>query len=150
VQQRIRFWQRWLAVATIVVAIFGLALVLVPSLGGWLFGLLLFGSTTALDGLGARADAYLRLVHGVLGAVMFGWAVALLMVVVGPFSHLSRFAWSTIAASLALWFLADTTLSLALGFWPNAVLNALLVFLFAVPLGATFDAFHRRGPERQA
>jgi len=141
---RVGFWQAWLAVASIVVAVFGLALVVVPALGGWLFGWLLFGSADALIGLGLRADAYLRLVHGVLGAVMFGWAAALLMVVLGPFGRRSRLAWSTVAVSLAAWFVLDTALSLLSGFWPNALLNAALAVLFAVPLAATFRAFHQR------
>ena len=143
---RVGFWRGWLSVASIVVAGFGLALVVVPSLGGWLFGWLLFGSPDALAGLGARADAYIRLVHGVLGAVMFGWAIALLMVVLGPFGRKSRLAWSTIAVSLAVWFVLDTSLSLISGFWPNAALNLALAVLFAVPLAATFGAFHQRRP----
>lgn len=142
VKGSIRFWQRWLVVAVLVVAAFGLALTLVPSLAGWLFGFLLYGSTSALEGLGPRADAYLRLVHGVLGAVMFGWAAALLVVVLGPFGKGSRSAWLAVASSLALWFVADTTLSLVLGFWPNAALNAGLLVLFAVPLAASFRAFY--------
>ena len=69
---RVRFWQHWLAAASVFVALFGLALVVIPPLGGWLFGWLLLGSLGALEGLGQTADAYIRLVHGVLGAVMFG------------------------------------------------------------------------------
>jgi hypothetical protein len=80
----------------------------------------------------------------VLGAVMVGWATALLMVVLGPFARRSRLAWSTVAVSLAGWFLVDTSLSLASGHWPNAVLNVVLAVLFAVPLAATFGAFHRQ------
>ena len=140
------FWQRWLAVAATIVAAFGLALAVAPALGGWLFGWLLFGSAGALEGLGQTADGYIRLVHAVLGAVMFGWAIALLMVVLGPFGRGSRWAWSTIALSLGAWFVPDTIVSLASGHWPNAVLNAALFLLFGVPLAATFRAFHRPSP----
>lgn len=143
---RIRFWQLWLAAAAMVVAVFGLALAVVPALGGWLFGWLLFGSPDALASLGDRADAYIRLVHGVLGAVMLGWAIALLVIALGPFGKGSRSAWLAIAASLAVWCVVDTALSLASGFWPNAVLNAALAFLFAVPLAATYGVFYRKRP----
>jgi hypothetical protein len=146
VLNRERFWQLWLVVASTIVAVFGLALAVVPTFGGWLFGWLLFSSPDALTGLGARADAYVRLVHGVLGAVMSGWAVALLMVVLGPFGRKSRLAWSTVAVSLAVWFLIDTALSLLSGFWPNAVLNVALTILFAIPLAATYGAFHQQRP----
>jgi hypothetical protein len=146
VLNRVSFWQRWLVVAAIVVAAFGLALAVVPALGGWLFGWLLYGSAGALEGLGQAADGYIRLVHGVLGAVMFGWAIALLMVVLGPFGKGSPWAWSTIALSLGAWFVPDTIVSLASGHWPNAVLNTALVLMFGVPLAATFRAFHQQSP----
>lgn len=143
-----RFWQRWLVVATSVVAVFGLVLVFSPLFARWLFGWILFGSATGLVRLGAAAQPYLQLVHGVLGAVMFGWSLALLLVVVGPFARGEWEAWRTIAASLAAWFVLDTVLSLVAGFWPNAVLNTVLVLLFAVPLTATYSTFKRPDTEQ--
>jgi hypothetical protein len=146
VTDRIRLWQLWIAAASIAVGFFGLALAVIPALGTWLFGWLLFGSPSALTALGSTADAYLRLAHGVLGAVMFGWAIALLMLALGPFGRRSRLAWSAIAVSVAAWFVVDTALSLLTGFWPNAVLNSALAILFAVPLAATYRAFHPQEP----
>jgi hypothetical protein len=139
----IRFWRLWLVVATSVVALFGFALVLSASFARWLFGWILFGSATGIDGLGAEAQPYLALVHGVLGAVMTGWALALLLVVLGPFARGEWEAWRTIAASLVAWFVLDTALSLVTGFWPNVVLNLALALLFAVPLAATYKTFQR-------
>jgi hypothetical protein len=43
-----------------------------------------------------------------------------------------------------VWFVTDTVLSLATGFWQNAVLNVVLAVLFAVPLAATWRACDRR------
>jgi hypothetical protein len=142
----VRFWQLWLAAVSVIVGLSGLALAAIPALGSRLFGWLLFGSPSALTGLGSTADAYIRLAHGVLGAVMFGWAIALLMLVLGPFGRRSRFAWSAIAVSVAAWFVVDTALSLISGFWPNAALNAVFAILFAIPLAATYGAFHQQQP----
>ena len=140
----LRFWQRWLVVASAVVAVFGLLLVVLPSFARWLFGMLLFGSAQGIAELGAAAQPYLVLVHGVLGAVMFGWSIALLLVIVGPFARREWEAWRAIAASLACWFALDTALSLFTGFWPNALLNVALAVLFALPLAATYDVFRRQ------
>lgn len=135
-----RFWWRWLVAATVAVAAFGLVLVVAPAPTRRLFGLLLFSSGDRLDQLGAPAVAYVSLTHAVLGAVMFGWSVALLAVIAGPFRRGSRAAWRTVAISLAAWFVPDTAFSLWSGFWPNAVLNLGLAVVFAIPLAATRGA----------
>ena len=61
----------------------------------------------------------------------------------GPFRRGSREAWFTCTVSLAAWFVSDTMVSLANGFWQNAVLNAVIAILFAVPLAATYGACGR-------
>ena len=140
----VRFWKRWLVAATSAVALFGLALAVVPAFGRTVFGLLIFGATSGIDALGVSVAPYITLLHGVLGAVMFGWAIALLFVVLGPFARGERDGWLILAVSLAAWFVPDTVLSLWMGFWPNAVLNIALAALFVVPLAATFGAFNQR------
>jgi hypothetical protein len=144
VERRFRFWQRWLIVVTIGVAVFGLTLVVAPTLARRLFGLLIYASPFGIDRLGAPAAPYITLVHGVLGAVMFGWAIALLFIVIGPFGRGSREGWLTMTVSLTAWFVPDTAFSLWTGFWPNAVLNLVFATLFAIPLAATYRAFRQR------
>jgi hypothetical protein len=134
------FWWRWLIVVTVGVMLFGLVLVVVPGLTRQLFSILVFSSSDHITAFGEPAVSYITLVHGVLGAVMFGWGVALFCILLGPFRRGSREAWLTLAISLAAWLIPDTTLSLWLGFWQNAVLNAVLALLFAVPLAATRNA----------
>jgi hypothetical protein len=114
-----------------------------PSFARWLFGWVAFGSPTGIENLGIAVQPYLALVHGVLGAVMFGWAVALLLVVLGPFSRGDWEGWRTVTISLAAWFVVDTTLSLVSGFWTNAALNVGFALLFAVPLAATYTRFRQ-------
>lgn len=142
--ERDRFWQRWLLVTTVAVALFGLVLAVAPSLGRQVFGLLIYRSTTGIETLGAAAIPYISLVHGVLGATMFGWAIALGALVVGPFARGSWDAWFGITVSLAGWFVVDTVFSVATGFWPNAILNIAFAVLFAIPLAATFRSFSER------
>ena len=75
---------------------------------------------------------------------MFGWGVALLFVLLGPFRRGSREGWLTLTVSLLAWFVPDTAFSLWSGFWQNAALNAIFAVLFAVPLGATYHAFDEK------
>lgn len=74
------------------------------------------------------------LVQGVLGAVMFGWAVLLLAVVrIGLRGGDSRWWWA-VSASLSAWFVIDTGFSLAVGSWQHAAFNLPFAVAFAVPL----------------
>jgi len=91
--------------------------------------------------LDSDAVHYTEFIGAVLGAVMVGWAVLLLFVLHGPFRNGERLAWDMIAASLITWFVLDTAYSLWSGFWQNAILNAAMFVLFAIPLGATYRAF---------
>jgi hypothetical protein len=139
------FWWLWLVVVSAGAVLGGLVMVLAPGLTRRLFSLLVFASPQTIDGFGDLPARYVALAHGVLGAVMVGWGAVLLLLLIGPFRRGSREAWLTIAVSLAAWFVCDTALSLATGFWQNAVLNVVLAVLFAVPLSATWRACdHRR------
>jgi hypothetical protein len=139
------FWVACLRVATLGVAAFGLALVVAPDMARRAFSLLLYGHAQRIATFGAEAMAYIGLVHAVLGAVMFGWAVALFLIVRGPFARGERGAWEWLALSVAAWFVPDTAYSLWSGFWPNAVLNMVVLATFAVPLAATWRVFHNSG-----
>jgi hypothetical protein len=123
---------------------FGLLLMIAPTLTLALFGVVAYQSTSALTELGADVQAYLRLAHAVIGAVMVGWSITLLALVAGPFRRGERFAWWTIAGSMAAWFVPDTLVSLTSGFAGNAVLNLGFALLFAIPLAATWREFTER------
>ena len=129
------FWYRWLHVAIVVVMAFGIAMVLAPDPIRAFFGMLIYASPDAIQTrFGPAANAYIVLVHAVLGAVMFGWGVLMLLVLRGPFRRGEREGWIMIALSLLAWWLPDTVFSLYAGFWQNAVLNAAFFAMFAVPL----------------
>ncbi len=139
-----KFWLRWLLAVTLGVIIFGLFLVLAPSLTRQIFSLLVYGDTERITTFGVDAVAYISLVHAVLGSVMFGWGIALLFIVRGLFARGAIEGWQIVAVSVAAWFVPDTAFSLWSGFWQNALLNATFIILFAVPLAATYRIFHER------
>jgi hypothetical protein len=138
---RFIFWWRWLIVVTLGVMLFGIVMVALPALTLEFFGLLLYSSPETLSTFGAPTIAYITLVHGVLGSVMFGWGVALLYILLGPFRRGSREGWLMLVVSLAAWFVPDTALSLWSGFWQNAALNGVIAVLYTIPLVASYRAF---------
>lgn len=113
-------------------------MVVAPDIARQIIGRLIFSSSEAISAFGDPAVSYIALVHGVLGAVMIGWGVALLFLMFGPFRRGSRESWLTIAISLAAWFVPDIAFSLWHGFWQNAVVNSAFAVLFAIPLVATY------------
>lgn len=78
-------WWYWLVVMTVGVMLFGIGMVLAPDLTHQGFSLLVYASPDHISAFGKDAVRYISLVHAVLGAVMFGWGVALLFIVLGPF-----------------------------------------------------------------
>jgi hypothetical protein len=132
-------WHHWLQAAIVSVALFGLLMLVAPCLTRQLFSLLIYGSSSAMETqFGQPANDYIALAHGVLGATMLGWAIAMFLALRGPFRRGRREGWLLIAAPPAAWFATDTLFSLCTGFWPNAILNSAFVIVFAIPLAATW------------
>jgi hypothetical protein len=111
------FWFRWLMTVTCGVMLFGLAMVFAPDLTARGFGLLLYADSHRITTLDPMAIRHIALLHGVLGAVLFGWGVALLLIVRGPYRHGHRYGWNIIAVSVLAWSIPDTMLSLWMGFF---------------------------------
>lgn len=85
------FWFNWLLIVVVAVMVFGFSMLFAPGLIRKAFSLLLYASSGAVDNsFSSPALAYITLLHGVLGSVMFGWGAALLLVVCGPFKRGSR------------------------------------------------------------
>jgi hypothetical protein len=132
-----RFWIHWLLIVSAGVAVFGLALVLAPSLARQGFSLLIYASAGQIDAFGQEPARYIGLAHAVIGGVMVGWGVALFHVTKALLARGDRVGWNIIALSVAAWFVPDTAYSLLSGYWQNAVLNTAFFLLFALPLWAT-------------
>ena len=131
-----RAWRIFLIVVTLGVGLSGLTMAVAPDLTRRAFSLLIFAASDHIDQFGEPTAAYVSLAHGVLGAVMAGWATALLFLLAGRSGDGRRHAWRAVAASVVVWFTLDTALSLRLGFWSNAALNIGIALLFAIPLAA--------------
>jgi hypothetical protein len=123
-----------LAAALIGTALFGAVLMLAPGLTSQGFSLLMFGDAGHINSFAPEARAYIGLVHGVLGAVMVGWALAMLGVLMWLWSLAPRQAWRVVALSVGAWFVVDTSFSLSVGAWQNALLNLGFGAFFAMGL----------------
>ena len=75
----------------------------------------------------------LRFAVGLMGAVSLGWgATALAVTTIGaelPEEPRSRM-WTRIGWAVLAWYLIDSSISIATGFWPNAVSNTALAGTF--------------------
>jgi hypothetical protein len=132
------FWINWLSAVSGGVVAFGLTLVLAPAFTRQGFALLVYASPGRVDAFGLEPVRYISLAHAVLGGVMVGWGVTLFYVTRTLLAEGMRLGWNLVAVSVAAWFLPDTVYSLASGFWQNAVLNAVFLGLFGIPLWATW------------
>ncbi len=135
---RFLFWWRWLVVATCMVLLFGLSMVVLPGPTQRMFNYIYLSSPHGTAIFGETAIAYIEFISAVLGAVMFGWSIALIYILFGAFRRKQMEGWRTIAVSLVAWFIPDTAFSLWSGFSQNAVLNLLMLAIFVVPLAATY------------
>jgi hypothetical protein len=115
-------------------AAFGAVMVLAPGFTRSGFGWLLLGGSAAMQAWPEQARNYVTLVHGVLGAVLVGWGVGLLLLVRTLWPLAPRVAWRAVALSVLCWWLPDTSFSLAVGAWQNALLNLGFGLLFAAGL----------------
>jgi len=84
-----------------------------------------------LDGPGPVTwDPVLRFSLALMGAVTLGWGATVLAVVRGTGEMPAAQAlalWRGITAALLLWYVVDSALSVATGFWRNALSNTVLI-----------------------
>ena len=137
------FWRRWLIGVCCAVILYSLALILFPAAMHTLFNTL-FYSARDTDGLFSEdGEAYLKLILGVLGAVIIGWMVTLLALVLTLFRPGERPVWNTLTISIIIWFVIDSGFSLYIGVPAHALFNTGFLMLFMLPLGATYKHFYQ-------
>jgi len=130
---RITLWDRILTVGIVAVFVYALLLVGAGGVAAGIFDRLGFGPTK--DGLTAGPERdYVVFIIGVLGAVILGWMALLLWVVSVPLRRREPWAWSAVMSSVAVWFIADTGLSLAPAYWAHAAFNVLFLLILGGPL----------------
>jgi hypothetical protein len=122
----------WLQIVLIIVFIYSLLLVFAGTIAGSLFSWCGFGPSESIDTKEVRD--YLRLPYMVLGAVMAGWTILMIQIVIGPLKEGNPWAWTFLVRSLVLWFVLDSGMSLVLGYASHAIFNVPFVIALGVPL----------------
>lgn len=84
-------------------------------------------------------DATLRFSIGLMGAVSIGWGLTLLTTVRAALAlgREGRAVWSGIVTSVLVWYVIDSSLSVATGFALNAASNTVLLVGLLLPLWRT-------------
>lgn len=116
-----------------------------------LLGLELAGAALPATDLGARAyfaivggftweaapfDAPgMRFAVGVLGAILMGWGLTVLAMVRTP--AVPGVLWRGLTLALVAWFVVDSLVSILAGYPLNAVLNAVFLATYLIPVRAS-------------
>lgn len=134
-------WDQFLVVLIAFTAVYAIALVVAGSLvGEHVFDRFEFGPTNGSIAAGAPAG-YVRFIYGVLGSVIVGWMALVAVIALGPFRQREPWAWWAMLSSVAVWFVIDTTMSLALGWPTHAAFNVPFGAALATPIMALRPRF---------
>ena len=82
-------------------------------------------------------NPYVRFSLAVLGAVTMGWSLTLMAVIQVANqleNQVSQRIWLGMTASIVIWYVIDSILSIATGFWLNAVPNTVFTATFLIPV----------------
>jgi hypothetical protein len=131
------FWRNWLNVWSVVVVIFGLVLAgagleATDSAAEMLFGFM--GPPGGFDW-----TPHLRFATALMGAVTLGWGLTF-FAAFGAAHRLGDAAgsvWRMLTVAAVVWFVVDSALSVATGFWLNAVSNTFLMTGYLIPVLAS-------------
>ena len=126
------FTIKWLQLVLGAVFIYSLLLVFKGSVAGSLFSWFGFGPNEAIDK--SEVQDYLLLPYMVLGAVMAGWVLLMMLIVIGPLKDGSLWARKFLIQSLSLWFILDTSMSVVLGYPTHALFNVPFALALGIPL----------------
>lgn len=128
-----KFWQNWFSAWAVFVIVFGVVLA-----GG------AFAATDALtqiffavlgNPLPADIDQHHRVTIGLIGAVTMGWGLTYFATFKALFALEPVKAapmWRLVMVGSLLWYVVDSTISCATGFWLNAVSNTLVIGLLLI------------------
>lgn len=132
-----QFWRRWLMLVTIGVMVYGLSLIVFPGAARDLFNALFFSSSETAHLFIEENNVYTVFAHSILGAVLVGWMLTFMCVLIWSFQPGNRHAWNTLAVSVIGWFVIDTGYSIYAGVIAHALFNCAFLVLFALPLAMT-------------
>ncbi len=129
------FWKNWLKLWAAAVTLFGVILALAafaPTDGLARMVFALFQMP-----LPETPDALHRFSIGLMGAVSMGWGMMMYIAFQAAFlleaNQAARF-WRSVTMAVLIWFVVDSYISVATGFWLNAVSNIFIVVLYLIPV----------------
>ena len=132
------FWKNWLRVWVVGVAVFGLVLcgaAFADSDGAARIVFELFDNP-----MPGNPDALHRFALGLVGAVTLGWGLSMgvLFEILfdTPRDRAAR-GWRAFTVAFLLWYVVDNAISIATGFWLNAVSNTLFLLAYLVAVVAS-------------
>ncbi len=128
------FWKTWMRVWCWAVLAFGAVLVLaaVPALDAaprLVLGLV-GGDPLLLD------LPTMRFAFGLMGALTLGWGLSMIAMVALAHTHGAP-VWRSLTASVLVWYVIDSAISVLTGFPLNAVSNTLLTVGYLIPVLVT-------------
>src|SRR5574341_1004419 len=140
--QSFLFWQRWLFVVGIVIAVFGIAMALFS--GTPLFDLFNRQIDPGFWGMNAVSDVakqFQQWIYGVWGATIAGWGIFVVYIARYPFKSKERWSSNCLVFGVLIWFVLDTSLSVIYKVYFNVAFNTVLLILAMLPIVFTRKDF---------
>ena len=136
------FWQKWLLVVGIVIAVFGTLMALLSGTPLFdLFNQQIDPAFWGANAVGENAKIFQQWIYGVWGATIAGWGIFVTFIARYPFREKERWASDCLIAGMSLWFVLDTSLSVYYQVYFNAAFNTALLILALLPIFATRKHF---------
>ncbi len=129
--RKFRFWCNWLSIVCLLQLIAGIAI----AISGSTLLLPMF-LDYAQQPRPENVQVY-QWIFAMFGATIAVAAITTLLIITMAFRKGEGWAWTSLLISLILWFVIDTGASVQTQFWPNVVMNGVILTLFAIPLSAT-------------
>jgi hypothetical protein len=140
--KKFNFWYHWLLTISWLIIGFGLYIVVVALTQASLFENF---NKPVMKAFNLSPEtvpiAVFKWLFSVLGATMAGWGVMILFLIRRAFRNKEKWAWCALAASIFVWFIPDTTMSVFYGVYFNVFVNSVLFLVVIVPLLFTWKEF---------
>lgn len=140
------FWRTYLLAVTDLLIVMGVAFAALAIVPGW-YGALAWLNELAGGAVVAGEDSIrtVRFLYGIVGGILAGWGILLYFVIKNAAGSGTL---RLVGASVAGWYVLDTTASVVTGFYVNVAINTfLLVALLIVPLVGTMRESRRVAPQ---
>jgi hypothetical protein len=140
--QNFSFWQRWLFVVGLGIAVFGILMAFLS--GTPIFDLFNRQIDPAFWGGGSSLESirpFQQWVYGIWGATIAGWGVFVTFIAHYPFRNKEKWAWNCLVLGILVWFVLDTALSAFHKVYFNVAFNTALLILAGLPAVFTKKEF---------